>query len=73
MVHLAINETNYFMDQRAVPIRSPPPLRAPASQSSHPPLLMFYQAAFATLAERRETEKQKISEKVQSIPASRNA
>jgi hypothetical protein len=34
---------------------------------------MFYQAAFATLAERRETEKQKISEKVQSIPASRNA
>ena len=46
---------------------------SPASQSSHPPLLMFYQAAFATLAERRETEKQKISEKVQSIPASRNA
>ncbi len=51
----------------------PPPLRAPASQSSHPPLLMFYQTAFATLAERRETEKQRISEKVQSIPASRNA
>ncbi len=46
---------------------------APASQSSHPPLLMFYQTAFATLAERRETEKQRISEKVQSIPASRNA
>ena len=51
----------------------PQPLRAPASQSSHPPLLMFYQAAFATLAERRETEKQRISEKVQSIPANRNA
>ena len=48
-------------------------LAAPASQSSHPPLLMFYQTAFATLAERRETEKQRISEKVQSIPASRNA
>ena len=46
---------------------------APASQLSHLPLLMFYQTAFATLAERRETEKQKISEKVQSIPASRNA
>ena len=33
---------------------------------------MFYQTTFATLAERRETEKQKISEKVQSIPANRN-
>ena len=52
---------------------SPLLLRAPASQPSHPPLLMFYQTAFATLAERRETEKQRISEKVQSIPASRNA
>ena len=50
-----------------------PTLRAPASQPSHPPLLMFYQTAFTTLAERRETEKQRISEKVQSIPASRNA
>ena len=60
------------------PVRSPSLFTAqvqvtPASQSSHPPLLMFYQAAFATLAERRETEKQRISEKVQSIPASRNA
>ena len=71
--HIGRNVSNYFMYQWAVPIRSPPPLRAPASQSSHPPLLMFYQAAFATLAERRETEKQRISEKVQSIPASRNA
>jgi len=66
------------MYRRVGPVRSTLSLftqvqAAPASQSSHPPLLMFYQTAFATLAERRETEKQKISEKVQSIPASRNA
>ena len=43
------------------------------SQSSRLLLLMFDQTAFPTLAERRDTEKQIISEKVQSIPASRNA
>ncbi len=34
---------------------------------------MFYQTKGDTLDERRETEKQRISEKVQRIPASRNA
>ena len=34
---------------------------------------LFYQTAVGTLEERRETEKQRISEKVQRIPASRNA
>ncbi|SVB06527.1 uncharacterized protein METZ01_LOCUS159381, partial [marine metagenome] len=34
MIQQGTNATNYFMYQLAAPIRSPPPLRAPASQSS---------------------------------------
>ena len=34
---------------------------------------MTYQTVFETMAERIETEKQRNSEEVQSMPASRNA